>query len=458
MDGRSPVPVSEQQDLEFDQAFELLSGFVDLRHADELQPLSPQAIYTSSVVLWLLISQRLQPRSTLETVVKSLREIAPQLCPDNRRIREGTLSESTAAYSQARHRLKDETVEWLAHSVSHSICAAAPPTLGNRRVFLVDGTTLTLAPARSLRAAFPPASNQYGDSAWPVAHLVVTHELESGCAQVPEVGAKYGPHAVAEVELARACFQRLPPDSVILADAGFGIYSVAWAAVGSGHAVLLRLSPQRFQSLVKQSAVVAQGEGWATWSCRWKPTAKDRKTNPHIPATAVLPVRLHALTALTGELLYFVTTLPDDVNVLGSIYQKRMDVETDIRNIKVVLDREHIQARSPAMFRKELLTSMVAYNLVVQFRRQAAALAKVPPRRLSFTSVWNTFRIMLLLKWSQSAPEWRERYRRALEMAMRDKLPNRPGRSFPREAYRRTSKATHFQKRSPPETHPPNSK
>ena len=43
-----------------------------------------------------------------------------------------------------------------------------------------------------------------------------------------------------------------------------------------------------------------------------------------------------------------------------------------------------------------MLTSIVAYNLVVQFRRQAAKLADVAPRRLSFTGVWNTFDSFLL--------------------------------------------------------------
>ncbi len=36
------------------------------------------------------------------------------------------------------------------------------------------------------------------------------------------------------------------------------------------------------------------------------------------------------------------------------------------------------------------MTSQVAYNLVTQFRRQAAALAELPPRRLSFKRTWTT--------------------------------------------------------------------
>ncbi len=49
------------------------------------------------------------------------------------------------------------------------------------------------------------------------------------------------------------------------------------------------------------------------------------------------------------------------------------------------------------MFQKELYTSVIAYNLVAQFRRQAAKLAKVKPRRLSFKDVWTTLKDRLLL-------------------------------------------------------------
>lgn len=452
MDTFSDVPLDVDQDLEFDQAFNQLQGLVDLRQADVLQPMSPTSIYTTSVVLWLLVCQRLQPRSTLQTAVKYLQEIAPKLCPDNRRIREQALSGSTAAYSGGRQRVTEETVRWFATAVSESMCESAPATLGSRRVFLVDGTTLTTAATDALRAEYPPSPNQYGESAWPTALLVVTHELESGCAMLPEIGAKFGPNAVSEVELARACFKRLPPSSIVLADAGFGIFSVTWAATVCGHSYLLRLSPQRFKAMLGKSDKIAEGDDWTTYSYAWKPSSKDRKTNPYLPADAVLNVRLHEIKLPDGERLYLLTDLSEDATVLKGIYGKRTDVETDIRNIKVVLDMEHIRALTPAMFRKELLTSMVAYNLVIQFRRQAAKLAKVPPRRLSFTSVWNTFRILLLSKSSTDPAQWRDHYRRALHMAMRDKLPNRPGRSYKREAYRRTSKATHFPKRSPPKS------
>jgi hypothetical protein len=79
-----------------------------------------------------------------------------------------------------------------------------------------------------------------------------------------------------------------------------------------------------------------------------------------------------------------------------SFYQRRYDVEHDIRDLKVSLSPENLRCRSVDMMKKELLTPVVAYNLVIQFRRQAAEVAKRAPRRLSFNEVWYTFRSFLL--------------------------------------------------------------
>ena len=118
------------------------------------------------------------------------------------------------------------------------------------------------------------------------------------------------------------------------------------------------------------------------------------------------------------------------------MYERRTDVEIDIRNLNVVLGTENIRAQSCDMFIKILLTSQVAYNLVIQFRRQAASLAKLPPRRLSYKRLWTTFRVFLLSSMTGDAAHCRERYRLALHHAQRDKLPNRPDRHYAREAYK----------------------
>ena len=210
--------------------------------------MGPGAVDTASVVLWWRVSQRLKRSATLQVAVKHLVESAGEWYADSQRLREQSLSSGTAAYSGGRQRLTREVTEWFANEVSDSIIATAPLTTigtasGDRRVFVVDGTTITLAPEQGLQAAFPPTSNPQSEDVWPVvALLVVAHELESGCAMQPEVGARYGPNAVAETQLALACFARWSAHSVALADANFGIFSVAHGAARCGHSFLFRLT------------------------------------------------------------------------------------------------------------------------------------------------------------------------------------------------------------------------
>ena len=219
---RPKVPIDAKRDAEFDRAFEVLSKLVDLRKADRLHPVGDNAVYTTSVVLWMLVYQRMHPDASLEATVKELIRAKPEFLPDNKRVREGTLSSNTSTYSQARSRMPREAAEWLANLVSQSLINATQPTLDGRRVFLIDGTTITLAPEPELREAFPPASNQHGQAVFPVALLTMAHELASGAALIPEVGAMYGKNAVSETALIQKLLWQMPAGSVAMADSGYG--------------------------------------------------------------------------------------------------------------------------------------------------------------------------------------------------------------------------------------------
>lgn len=431
---------------EFTSAVETLRHLIPDDELDQFQPSGPATIYSTMVTIWMMILQRLGGGKSLAAAVKEVLAGDRALLPDNKRLREGTLSETSGAYANARKRLNVETVAFFADHVSDSLIDTSPPLFKGRRAFILDGTTITLEPTPELKAAFPPATNQHGESVWPVALLLVAHELQSSCALPPEIGAMYGEHNTSEAKLAKAVAKRMPPGSIALADSTYGIFSVGYAVVEEGHPILFRLTKSRFKSMKRKATLVEEWEGHATWRLRWTPSGKDRKTNPELPADAALEVWLHEVPLPNGETLYLVTTLPVNSEEAGEFYRRRYDVEHDIRDVKVALDTENIRAKSVAMVKKELLTSIVAYNLVVQFRRQAAAVAGLPPRRLSFTGVWNTFESFLLHQPPCHAEEWTARFERALKVAARDKLPNRPGRSYPRRAHPRRPKSTKFMK------------
>lgn len=454
MDATTDTSSDPAREHELAAAFDLLEGLIDWQRADEIMPLGPATVYTASITLWLLVYQGMHPRASLSESVLHLINHQPKHLPNNKRLRDGTLSEGTGSYSQARQRLTMEVTEWFAGEVSRLLIDAAPVTFGNQRVYFFDGSTITLAPEPALRKAFPPASNQHGTAVFPVALIVMAHELSSGCGLIPQVGAMYGPNAVSETALVPALIAQMPPQSVVLADANFGIFSVAYAAHRERHNFLLRMTAVRFRFLRKEAQLIDEGKtaaglSWKTYQHLWIASPNDRRKHPDLPVNASLSVKLHEIQLPDGKTLSIVTDVTASCMEVAEVYRLRGDIETDIGNFKIVLDGEKLRSRTVPMFHKELLTSFVAYNLVCQFRRQAAELAQVTPRRLSFTRVWTTF-CEFLINTPLTDPMFaRQQFDRALYHASRMKLPNRPNRNYPREAYRQTHKSIGFLKRKP---------
>jgi hypothetical protein len=440
------VPVCKPlTDEEFTSAVELLRRLIP---EDEVPvyslAASPATVYTTLVTLWMLTLQRLGGGASLGAVVQEVLQGSRHLLPDNKRVREGTLSPRSGAFSRARKRLPLEIVRTFAGHVSDSLIERSPPWFEGRRAFIIDGTTLTLSPTSPLRDAYPPAKNQHGETVWPVMMLMVAHELQSGCALIPEFGAMYGPRNTSEARQAAAIGRRIPANSLVLADAGFGIFSVVYAMVEARQDVLFRLTKTRFKALRRPAETISRSARTAHYRLTWVPSSKDRETNPELPAEARLAVDLHEVELENGDHLYLVTTLRIDGETAAEIYGLRYDVEHDIRDFKVSLDLENIRAKSDEMVQKELLCGGVAYNLVIELRREAANLANVAPRRLSFTGVWTTMQIYLLRQQPCSASDWLRHYDDALRVAVQMKLPNRPGRSYPRRAHPRRPKSTKF--------------
>jgi len=417
-----------------------------IRIDPEARP-TTKMVYTNGLTLWMLILQRLGGGKTLKEVISQVLTHDRHLLPDNKRVRENTLSENSGAYARGRRRLPLDTIHRFSECVCNYLGEISEPILGSQRVFILDGTTITLPPTPALRAAYPPAPNQYGESVWPVAMLMVANEMQSGCTLLPQVDPMYGEHNASEAEQARRIVKQLPARSIVMADSNFGIYSVAYHSTQSQHDFLFRLTKSRFKPLRRRAELIDQGPTHKTYRLVWKPSSKDRKTNPDLPAEASLEVLLHEVEVSPELTLYLITNLDLDGISAANIYQRRYDVEFDIRDLKVTLDTENIRAKSVEMFKKELYTSVIAYNLVAQFRRQAAKVAKIKPRRLSFKDVWTTLKDRLLLQPACRVEQWLERYAEALYRASQRRHPQRKSpRNYPRKAHPRRPKSTKFEK------------
>jgi IS4 transposase len=98
---------------------------------------------------------------------------------------------------------------------------------------------------------------------------------------------------------------------------------------------------------------------------------------------ASLPMREVRVAGLT-----WVTTLLDADEVgqweLAELYAQRWPIELDFRAIKTVMQMNILRCKTPEMIRQEIAVHLFAYNLVRTVMAQAACLAHVLPRPLSF--------------------------------------------------------------------------
>jgi hypothetical protein len=304
----------------------------------------------------------------------------------------------------------------------------SPGILDGRSVFVIDGTTIILPSTAALRKAYPPATHQRGESAGPVARLMVAADLQTSCVLLPQIDPIYGENNAGEAEQARRIALKLPENSIILADADLGIYSVAYQSVAAGHDIVFRLSHTRFKALRRDAEMVAEGPSHKTYHHLWSPSDKDRKTNPELPKDAAIEVVLHDVKLGEGNSLYLASTLKLEADTTAHLYNRRDDIAFDIHDLKVTMDAEYIQVRGVNLLEDELYTSIAAYNFATQFRRQAAKVAKVAPRKLSYKGVWMSFTHKLLFRSPSSLEEWKMRFDDALRSAAYQKLPNRSNR------------------------------
>jgi hypothetical protein len=69
---------------------------------------------------------------------------------------------------------------------------------------------------------------------------------------------------------------------------------------------------------------------------------------------------------------------------LDRLYRSRWNIEVDLRSIKAEMGMDLLRCKSPQMIRKEGAVHLLAYTLVRAVLAQAASLAHVLARALSF--------------------------------------------------------------------------
>jgi putative transposase len=425
---------------ELQLSLESLVRILPKEFVHQLQPCANQAVYNTWLTIWLIVYQMMNGNKTLnETVASFLDHLLPLANPESQRIHDRTLSLNSSGLSRSRTRLQLSVAQKAVDHAFEKLCAAHPTTrVDNRPLYLLDGSSISLASHAKLRRKWPPCPTKTGKGVWPICSLALAFELESGMAIRPETGVMYGDKAESELDVAMRLLPRIPANSLIIADRLYDKFGFWHRAVSQGYELITRLSKAQCGALLKKTVrSIAKGVSY----CQWVPSARTHKTYPDLPDDAKLTVYVYEFVGHSGQPMMVASTLKMTLEKVAELYDRRADIETDIRHWKGLLEMSNLRSKSVEMVEKEVALSSLSFNLIVQIRRQAALQGKIPPRRISMTSAFQLVTMFLFHKLVTTPEDLVTRMNRTIRGLLQRKLPNRKKRrSYPRQAYSQRAK------------------
>jgi hypothetical protein len=349
-----------------------------------------QRIYSLRVTLWYLIYQRLNFDSTLAAVVIDVRRGgADRLGRRGCKLSTGVKSKRTSAYNGARQRLPLELLTAaLAHlgallgkQVGYDPATRRAPGPAGRTRQLLDGSTLGMLATPDLVKAFPPASNQQGDSDWCLMRILVGFCARSGAV----LSAITGPVQQSEQALAWVLMAQARRFTVWIGDRNFGVWSVVAQAVHCHQDALVRLTKTRALKMCAGQPMFSGEDRFVTW----KPTRHDQAAEG-CERKAVTGRLIYVRLNKDGNYidLYLFTTLPAaeyPVALLVAWYGQRWQAELHFRTVKTQMKMAELDVCTTQMARKEFYAGLLAYNLVRAVMWSAGERLEAGIKALSFS-------------------------------------------------------------------------
>ena len=324
---------------------------------------------------------------------------------------------SPSAYCQAVQRLPVAFFGLLALAVADRLRTdRTADRWHGHRVFLLDGTGLSMPDTPALQKAFGQPPGQKPGCGFPVAHLLAMFDHRTGYL----VSTTLAPLATHDLTHAAATHAEMKTGDVLLADRAFGSFAHLAVLRKRGLHGLFRLHQRRPHGTRRDRLVsYAKPPTKPAWMT-------DRAYAALPDAVTVREVRV-GVKSPGGRVrhLTLVTTLLDrdryPAKNLAKLYAQRWRVEVNLRSLKGTLGMDVLKSKTVAGVKKEVLLFAAAYNLVRKVMQTAADQQRVPADRISFVDA---------LRWVVHA---------LTDDDIPDLivLPDRPGRHEPRVKKRR---------------------
>lgn len=250
------------------------------------------------------------------------------------------------------------------------------------RVFLLDGSSLSMPDTPELQAEFGQPSGQKPGCGFPVAHILALFDHRTGYL----VNTILAPLATHDLAHAAATHKEMQTGDLLLADRAFGSFAHMALLRRRGLHGLFRLHQRRPHGIARDRIVV-----YAKPKPHQKPSWMSEEEFAALPDSVVVR-EVKVTIKVPGSRvrkLWLATTLLDreryPANELAKLYGQRWQVEGHLRSLKTTLGMDVLKSQTVAGVKKDVLLFAVAYNLVRKTMQTAAGQQHVSADRICFT-------------------------------------------------------------------------
>lgn len=392
-------------------------------------------VFSPLITLWVFLNQVLSADHSCRAAVARL--IA-------HRVSQGQLacSANTGAYCQARKRLPEKFFSTVACLVGRILDAKADHhwLWKGRRVYMFDGTTVTMPDTPENQQAYPQVYNQKPGLGFPIARIGAITSLY--CGAIVNLGfCRYAGKGQGEVSLLRRLWDVLHPGDVLLADCLIANWTNILLLQERGVELVSRLNKANRKSDFRRGERLGNDDHIVRW---FKPTSirsLDWQTYKALPECIVVrEARIRvAQPGFRTKALVVVTTLLDPLQTtkedLAALYRARWNNELDLRSIKSTMQMHHLRCKTPELVHKEVWAHILAYNLIRTIMAQAASRHQVEPRTISFKGTLQTLEAFQPLIEHRATHDTAYRFRlyhHLLDTVATHRVADRPDRYEPR--------------------------
>jgi hypothetical protein len=359
---------------------------------------------------------------------------------------------TAAGYCKARMRIKLQVFQLLLQRCVTSIGQQTRDTglWFGHRVFMVDGSSFSMADTPALQSNFGQPGNQKPGCGFPVAHWLVMMHMGTG--MITQMLTS--PLRTGDMSNMVELHPELKSGDVLVADRAFCSFHHLCLLIERGVGAVLRIHSQTIVDFTPGRPHAIPGRGKASKRkglprSRWlrglgvndqvvvwlkNPRSKPRwmtteqfNALPEEITVRELRYNVHQKGFRVKKITLVTTLLNDEIYTLPEIaelFRRRWEQETNFGHIKTTMKMDVLKCKTVDGVLRELHVFALIYNLVRQVMVEAAQHQKVVVNRISFIDA---------LRWLKSAES-------GDALAKLVVLPDRPNRYEPRVRKRRPKK------------------